>query len=90
MNLSDGATFTMALIKRATYRFNKKINVPRDTNQHIIEIETNNGWNTQIVHILREKRDGKFIFKDNLLSRLKKPLELSHKWVNMNPKYQEP
>ena len=76
MNLTYGATFTTAMIKRAKYIFNQKINFPRDTKQHIREIVINNGWNTQIVQILCEKRDGHFLFKVNLLSRLPKPVEL--------------
>ena len=40
-----------------------------------------NGCNTYIFQILREEHDGKFIFKGNMLSRLSKTVELSHKWV---------
>ena len=49
-----------------------------------------NGWNTQVVHILHEKRDSKFIFKGNMISRLSKPVEISHAWVLTNFQYQEP
>ena len=49
MNLTDGATFTMAFIKRAKYRFNQKINYPRVTNGLIRELAIQNGWNTHIV-----------------------------------------
>ena len=42
-----------------------------------------------MAQILREKRDDKFSFKENLLSRLPNPVELSHKWVLTNLKYQE-
>ena len=37
-----------------------------------------------------EKRDGEFIFKGNLLSRLPNNVELSYNWVLTNFKYQEP
>ena len=50
----------------------------------------NNGWNSHIVHILCEKCDGKFIFKEKILSRLPKTVEISHEWVKTNFKYQEP
>ena len=69
MNLTDGATFPMPLIKFAKTRVNKKIIFPRGTKQRIQEITINNGWNTQIVHILRDKRDEKFLFKGKFLSR---------------------
>ena len=49
MNLTDGATFPTALIKRAKSRFNKKINLPYDTKRCIREISINNGWNRHIV-----------------------------------------
>ena len=54
------------------------------------EISVNNDWNTHIVQILREKRDGNFILKVNVLGRLPKAVELSHLWVKMNLKYQDP
>ena len=54
MNLTDGATFPQALIKRAKNRFNKNIFL-RDTKQHIREIATRSGWNTYSVQILRKK-----------------------------------
>ena len=76
MNLTDCETFTVALIKRAESRFNNVF--LRDIKRCIREIVTNNGWNTQVVQILREIRDGKFIFKHNILSRIPKPVELSH------------
>ena len=40
-----------------------------------------NSCNTQVAQISREEHDGKFIFKGNMLSRLSKTVELSHKWV---------
>ena len=40
-----------------------------------------NGCNTQVVHILCKKRDGKYNFKGHIRSRLKNPVELSHQWV---------
>ena len=48
-----------------------------------------NGWNKQTVQILREKCDGEFIFKGNLLCILPNTAELSHEWVLTNFKYQE-
>ena len=39
---------------------------------------------------MHEIRDGTFIFKGNLLSRLPKPVELTHKWIKKIFKYQEP
>ena len=57
MNLTSGATFPESLIKRAKTRINKN-NFPRDTEQRIRQIEINNGWNIQVVEILREIRDG--------------------------------
>ena len=79
MNLADDTTFSMALIKRVKSRFNQKIKSPYDTKGRIWKISINNGWNTQIVQILRGKCDGDFIFKVNFLSRLPKSVELSHK-----------
>ena len=65
-NLKGGATFTKVLIKRAKLIINQKINFPRDRKQHIHEIEMNNGWNTQVVQILRGKHDGRFFSKEKL------------------------
>ena len=39
------------------------------------EILIKNGWKTQIVQILRDKCDGKFIFKGKFISRLPWPLK---------------
>ena len=64
--------------------------IKRDTKQRIQEIATNNGWNTQIVQILREMRDGNFLFKRKFLSRLTKPVELTHNWIKKMFKYQDP
>ena len=64
-------------------------NFPCDKKWRIRQIAINNGWNTQIVQVLLEKRDLKFIFKVNLLNILPKPVELSHKWVLENFWYQE-
>ena len=72
MYSTDGATFLMALIKRAKSRFNQNIKFPRNTNQCICETEINNGWNPQVVNTLREERDGNFIFKGNMISRAPK------------------
>ena len=90
MNLTDGANFPTALIKFATARFNQKINHPRETKQRIQENSINNGWNIQIVQILREILDGNFLFKGKLLSRLPKPAGLSHECIKKKFKYQEP
>ena len=56
------------------YQYSIKINLTRDTNQHIHKVTISNGM---------------FNFKGNILSRLPKPVELSHKWVLTNFKYQE-
>ena len=88
MNLTNGATFLMALIKRAKTRFNFK-NLC-DSKRHIQEIAINNGWNMHIFQILREKRDGNFIFTGNLLREPPKPVKLSHEWIKKIFKVQEP
>ena len=67
MNLTDGATFPTTLIKRVKNRVNQKINLPCDTKRRIRETAINNVWNTQLVQILREKRD-KTIFSKKHLS----------------------
>ena len=64
--------------------------IARDTKQRIQQIARNNGWNTQIVHIFCEKCDGDFIFKENFISRLPKPVGISHEWIKLNFKYQNP
>ena len=69
MNLTGGVTFLTVLIKCAKSGINKKTNFPRETKRRIRKVEINNGWNTQIVQIFHDKRDGGFIFKVNLLSR---------------------
>ena len=38
---------------------------------------------------MREKRDDQFSFRGNILSRLPNPVELSHKYVLTNFKYEE-
>ena len=53
------------LIKRVKYIFNQKIKSPRDTKQRIQKIEVNNGWDTHIVHMLSEKNNENFVFKEN-------------------------
>ena len=90
MNLIDGSTFTMALIKRAKSRFNQKNQFTRDIKRRRWEIAINNGWNKKIVHILRDKCDGYVILKGNFLSRLSKYVGLAHERVKTNLKYQEP
>ena len=59
MNLTDGETFTMYMIKREKYRFNLHINFPREAKQRVRENTINIGCNTQVVQILRKKRDAK-------------------------------
>ena len=80
----------MDLIKRSKSRFNEKINFSHDTKRRVYKILINNGWNTPVFHILPEECYGKFIFKVNVFSRLPTPVELSHRWVLKNFKYQEP
>ena len=46
MNLTDGATFPTALIKRA--KINNQQENSRNTKWRIQEIKINNGWNTQL------------------------------------------
>ena len=65
--------------------------------KHFVEVKKivcknamNNGWYTHVFQILRKERDGKFIFKVNLLSRLTNPVEISRDWALTNFKYQEP
>ena len=43
--------------------------------------------NTQIVQILCDIRDRKFIFKGNLLSKVLKPVEIAHEWIKTKFKY---
>ena len=87
MNLTDVATFTSALVKCAKTRVYLKIKFPRDTKRRIREISINNGYNTQIVHILREIHDGNFLFKVNLLIIIPKFVELTHNWIKTKFKY---
>ena len=63
---------------------------PHGTKQPIRKILMNNGWHKLVAQILREERDDIFIFKVNMLRRLPKPVELSHKWVLKKCQYQEP
>ena len=58
MKLTDGATITRDMIKREKYIFNQEIKFPRYTKRRIQKIAVKNGWNTQIVQILREISDG--------------------------------
>ena len=74
----------MYLIKRERYRFSKDINFLPDKKRRIRLIVINYGWNTHIVHILQEGRDG------NFLSRLPKPVGISHEWIKTDFNYQEP
>ena len=43
-----------------------------------------------IVQILREKSDGRFLFKGKFLIRPTNTVVLSHEWIKTNFKYQEP
>ena len=90
MNLTDGATFLTALIKHAKSRFNQKIKFPCDTKRRKQEITINNGWNVLIVQRLREKHDGIILFRVKFISRIPEPVELSHKCIKTNFKYQDP
>ena len=76
INLTDGATFSVYLIKREISRFSQKINFLPDTKRRIRLIVINYGWNTHIVQILQEIRDRHFRFKGKFLSRLPKPVGL--------------
>ena len=78
MNLTNSTIFPLALVKRATLIFNQSNNLSPITKQFISKIAINNVWNTQVVHILCEKHDGKFHSKGNILSRIPKPIEISH------------
>ena len=78
INLTDGATFITALISSEKLILNQNINFPLDTKRCIRKIPINNGWNTQIVHILCEECDGKIIFKVNPMRRLPTNVELLH------------
>ena len=60
---------------------------PHDTKRRMREIAIHDSCNTQIVHILRDKRDGKLLFKGTFISILTKPVELTHKWIKTNFKY---
>ena len=90
INLTDGAIFTPALIKREKSRLNPKIYFPFNTKWCIRYIAINNGCNKKVVKILCEESGGDFTFRINMPSRLPKPIELSHKWVLKSLKYQEP
>ena len=73
MNSTYFATFPTDLIKGAKTIVNQKINFLRDTKRRIQQTAINNGC-----HILHEICGGKIIFKLNFLSRLIKPIELTH------------
>ena len=90
MNLLDSATIPLVLIKRVKLRINKKTNFPHDTKWRIYTIAINNVWNTHIIQILREECDGRFHLFGNRLNILPNTVELSHEWVLMNFKYQDP
>ena len=49
-----------------------------------------NGCNTQIFQILFKEHDGKFNLSGNIIRIIPNTVELSHKWVLENLKYQEP
>ena len=90
MNLTDGDKFPHPLIQRVKSIFNQKIKFPHDTKPRICKISIMISWNSQIVQILHDEHDGELFFKENLPTRVKKPLGLSHKGVSTNLKYQEP
>ena len=54
------------------------------------EITINNGWNRQVLQILREEPNGDSVLKGNMISILTRPVELSYEWVLTYSKYQEP
>ena len=62
MNLNDVATFLTYLIKHAQHRLNQKVKFSHDAKRRMREIAINNGWNTQSVRVLRDKRDETFIY----------------------------
>ena len=49
----------------------------------------NNDWKKQFFQILREIRNGNYLFTGNFLSRIPQPVELSHEWIKKNSKYQD-
>ena len=49
-----------------------------------------NGWNKQIVQILHEICDVKYLFEGNIISKLPKPVEITPEQTKKNFKYQEP
>ena len=61
-----------------------RIDFPRDINQYISITTIINLWNKKVVNILGEERNGIFLSNVTMLSRLPKPVELSHKWVLKN------
>ena len=90
MNLTDGANFTTPLVKGAKTIVNQKIKFPRDTKGHIREILIINGWNTHIVHILHEIHNVNTLFGGNLINRIPKTVELTHKCIKKIFNYPEP
>ena len=58
--------------------------------RRICTIAINKHWNTHIVHIFREEPYVKLNFYGHILSRLTKPVDLSHERVLTYFKYQEP
>ena len=89
MNLNDGANFLTFLIKRAKTGFNKQIKCSCDTKRRIWEIEIRNGLNTHTFQRLHYIGVGDFLFKVNLLGGPPKPVELTHKSIKTNLKYQD-
>ena len=62
MILADIETFSQVLIKCLKLGFNPNI-VTKYQKQHMCKITINNGWDTQVVHILHEECDENFHFK---------------------------
>ena len=89
INLTGGELFPLDLIKHEKLRLNIKIYVLHETKQRMRTIEMDNGCNKQVVQILHEEHNGKFIFKVNIIIRIPKPVELPHEWVLKKFKYQE-
>ena len=49
INLTDGESFTAALVQRTKTKVNQRMKFLHDTKRRIWEIAINNGWNTQTV-----------------------------------------
>ena len=86
MNLTDSLTFLTSMINCSKTAFNYNNRIRCDTKRRIQKIAIHNGWNTHIVQILLDKRDGN-CFQKKIFSRLPKPAEISNEWIKKNSKY---